>query len=107
MRLLRNALMLAAVLLLGYCGFVLTGTWIYQTRQAARFAAMLHAPVSSAGLPLADAGGVIGRIEGPRVGLSVVIMEGAGESVMRHAAGHISGTALPGQPGNVGISAHR
>ena len=49
----------------------------------------------------------IGRIEIPRLGVSVIVMEGANSNVMRHAAGHIAGTALPGQVGNVGISAHR
>jgi len=34
-------------------------------------------------------------------------MEGTSSATLRRAAGHISGTALPGQPGNVGISAHR
>jgi sortase A len=34
-------------------------------------------------------------------------MEGTGKSILGRAAGHIAGTALPGQPGNIGISAHR
>jgi sortase A len=34
-------------------------------------------------------------------------MEGTTTTTLRHAAGHIEGTALPGQPGNVGISGHR
>jgi sortase A len=107
MRSLRNLLMLASVLLLGYCGFVLADGWIYQHRQSERFEKLLHAPVSSTGAPPAGAGGIIGRIEAPRVGISVVVMEGASASILRHAAGHIPGTALPGEHGNVGISAHR
>jgi sortase A len=99
--------MLAAVLLLGYCGFVLAEGWIYQHRQSERFETLLHAPVSSAGALPAGAGGIIGRIEAPRVGVSVVVVEGDSASILRHAAGHIPGTALPGEPGNVGISAHR
>jgi sortase A len=99
--------MLAAVLLLGYCGFVLAEGWIYQHRQSERFQTLLHAPVSSAGALPAGAGEIIGRIEAPRVGISVVVAEGDSASVLRHAAGHIPGTALPGELGNVGISAHR
>jgi sortase A len=52
-------------------------------------------------------GGVIGLLDIPRLGISVMVVEGAGSTALRRAAGHISGTALPGQPGNVAISAHR
>jgi sortase A len=51
--------------------------------------------------------GLIGRIEIARLGLSVMIMEGDDGKTLRRAAGHVPGTALPGQPGNVGITAHR
>ncbi len=33
--------------------------------------------------------------------------EGVDTLTLRRAAGHIPGTALPGQPGNVGIAGHR
>ncbi len=34
-------------------------------------------------------------------------VEGTGELALRRAAGHITGTGLPGQPGNIGIAGHR
>jgi sortase A len=34
-------------------------------------------------------------------------MEGTSSKTLRRAAGHIAGTSLPGQPGNIGISGHR
>ena len=34
-------------------------------------------------------------------------MEGTTAKTLRRAVGHIAGTALPGQPGNVGVSGHR
>ena len=49
----------------------------------------------------------IGRLEISRLGLSVIVIEGTGTTTLRRAAGHIAGTALPGEPGNVGISGHR
>ena len=107
MRLLRNVLLLMAALLLGYCSFVLADAWIYQRRRAEQFETMLHASVPRAGAPPASYRGIIGRIEAPRIGISVIVMEGDGASILRHAAGHIPGTALPGERGNVGISAHR
>jgi sortase A len=42
-----------------------------------------------------------------RLGLSVIIIEGDDGKTLRRAAGHVRGTALPGQLGNVGITAHR
>ena len=39
--------------------------------------------------------------------MSVAFVEGADTPELRHAAGHISGTALPGENGNTGIAAHR
>jgi LPXTG-site transpeptidase (sortase) family protein len=49
----------------------------------------------------------IGRMEIPRLHLSVVILEGTASKTLRVAAGHINGTALPGTAGNICIAAHR
>jgi sortase A len=50
---------------------------------------------------------VIGRLEIPRLKLSVMVREGADEGTLRRAVGHIPGTALPGNMGNVGLAGHR
>jgi sortase A len=39
--------------------------------------------------------------------LIAMVEEGIAESTLRHAAGHIPSTALPGRIGNVGVAAHR
>ena len=49
----------------------------------------------------------IGRMEIPRLHLSVAILEGTSQKTLRVAAGHINGTALPGTAGNICIAAHR
>jgi sortase A len=36
-----------------------------------------------------------------------MIMEGIDGRTLRHAVGHIPGTPLPGQPGNVALAGHR
>jgi sortase A len=51
--------------------------------------------------------GLVGRIEIARLGLSVMVVEGDDGKILRRAAGHVPGTALPGQSGNVGITGHR
>ena len=50
---------------------------------------------------------MIGRIEIPRLALSVVVVEGVDRISLRRAVGHIPGTALPGEDGNVGLAGHR
>jgi sortase A len=42
-----------------------------------------------------------------RLHIATMVEEGVAEGTLRRAAGHIPGTALPGQLGNVGIAAHR
>lgn len=50
---------------------------------------------------------VIGRIEIPRLKISAVIVEGTEPDILDRAVGHFASTALPGQPGNVGLAGHR
>ena len=52
-------------------------------------------------------GSAIGRIDLPRIALSTVIVEGDGDSELKLAAGHIPGTAFPGESGNIAIAGHR
>ena len=50
---------------------------------------------------------LIGRLEIPRLNLAVMVREGADEGTLSRAVGHIPGTALPGNIGNVGLAGHR
>jgi sortase A len=81
-------------------------TWAFQKEQRRQFESVL-AHRSLAIEPAVAASGVIGLLDIPRLGLSVMVVEGTGTTALRRAAGHIPGTAQPGEPGNVGISAHR
>src|SRR5262249_2689043 len=49
----------------------------------------------------------IARLEAPSVHLGATVLEGSDDRTLARAAGHIEETALPGQPGNVAIAAHR
>jgi sortase A len=49
----------------------------------------------------------LGVLKIERIGLEVLIREGAGHAVLAQGAGWIPGTALPGHRGNVGVAAHR
>jgi len=102
----QRILFAGGILMLGYCGFVLLDTWVFQRQENAaleRFApqAMLASPA------VVGPDGLIGRIQIERLGISVILLEGTSNKTLRHAVGHIAGTALPGQSGNVGIAGHR
>jgi len=115
----QRALFACAVLLLGYCGFALGDAWNFQRRESGELDRLLRdRRMASEGPPQAEpstapkgapaaAGGLIGRIEIPRLLLSAVVVEGIGKTTLRRAVGHIPGTALPGEPGNVCLTGHR
>ena len=109
------ALFACGILLLGYCGFALVDAWIFQRRASQDLDRQLRVqraedrnrPESPSSLsPKAGsaaahrADGLVGRITIPRLQLSVVVIEGVTKSALRRAAGHIPGTALPGEAGN-------
>ncbi len=43
----------------------------------------------------------------PKIALEVAVLDGTDDFTLNRAVGHIAGTALPGQRGNVGIAGHR
>lgn len=43
----------------------------------------------------------------PSVGIEVPVLEGTDDVVLDRGAGHIEGTSLPGERGNIGIAGHR
>jgi sortase A len=52
-------------------------------------------------------GDILGRLEIPSLSVSVMLVQGTDDWSLNRAVGHIEGTALPGQAGNVGIAGHR
>jgi sortase A len=107
-----RTLFAAAFVLLGYGGYVLVDTWIFQRQESAALERFVpeQSPEKNAESVAASAigpDGLIGRLELPRLSVSVIVAEGTTSKVLRHAVGHIAGTALPGQAGNIGIAGHR
>ena len=103
-----RALFTCAVLLLGYSGYALADAWMFQRRESMNLDRLSRdRRAASEAAPVGATDGLIGRMEIPRLRLSVMVFEGINKTTLRRAAGHIPGTALPGQPGNVGLSGHR
>jgi sortase A len=104
----RRTLFAGGLVMLAYCGWVLVDSWQYQRERGMEFdSPVVATPVSVRRAPEVFADGLIGRLEIPRLELTAMVMEGTGRTTLRRAVGHIAGTALPGQTGNVGISGHR
>jgi sortase A len=58
-------------------------------------------------VPDLQEGDVVGRLEIPRLGISVMVLQGTGEATLIAGVGHVPGTPTPGGDGNVVIAAHR
>jgi len=113
LRALQRASTGAAVVALGYCAFVVLGTEVHYAREDQRLEDLIFASAPSSEPPRQRAraelrrSGLVGRLEVPRLGLLAIVQEGVDDDVLRFAAGHVPGTALPGEPGNVVIAGHR
>ena len=66
-----------------------------------------HAARVTAGMPGAQRGKPIGRLEIPRLGLSSVVLEGDDVAELLFGVGHLTDTPLPWQGGNSVFAAHR
>lgn len=123
--------LMAGVLALGYVAYVMLDAELFQAYENWRFEKALKEarqsksseapPVSPLPPSAADPEGVrrerlraagpegtpVGRIEISSLGVEVMILEGVKPRTLQRAVGHIPGTALPGQPGNVALAGHR
>jgi sortase A len=113
LRLVRRIMFAVGFITLAYAGGTLAYGEIYQRYQSWKFpikidtidftkgAAKIVAPVElSEGL-------LIGKLEIPHVGISVMVLQGVEESTLHLGAGHVPGTPLPGRDGNSVIAGHR
>lgn len=109
---------IAGLVLLGYCATLYVRARLFQHIESSEFTHALRQQLarenSSANAEAAKRaeepprdGAVIGELAIPRLGLSTMVVEGDDTDDLKLAPGHIPGTALPGQHGNVGIAAHR
>ena len=99
-------------LALGYCAF-LWGRAQYD--QAEGKWALEHIlpgdPTTVAGStrrpPDSAEGSLVGRIDIPRLDLSVVVFEGTSDDTLARGVGHLRGSAGPGERGNLVLAGHR
>ena len=106
----QNAFLIIGFLALSYVGYALLDARLYQADQNRQFEQALKgadlARAEGLGVVVRE-GSPLGRIEIAQIGLAAMILEGTSEDTLQRAVGHIEGTPLPGQNGNVAIAGHR
>ncbi len=106
----RRLMLIAGTLALSYVALTLIQARSYQNAANNSLEEQIHAAERHKAGPSRSAikeGDVLGRIEIPRIGVSVAILQGTTPQTLRMGVGHIDGTAFPGEPGNSGIAGHR
>jgi len=123
LRVLQLGLWAVALLAAGYLSYVALDRMIYEKQQAnrlrelTRLASIATSPVvasrptamapPAAASPPPENGAPIGRLEIPSAGISVIVAAGTDDLTLQRGVGHIDGTALPGEPGNIALAGHR
>ena len=120
----------SGALFLGWCAATLAESRIYQvfagrsldrmreSRSAERGGRSALPPAARAGgnaapepagapEPAPAPGSLIGRLAVPRLGLSVIVLEGDDSRALRLGIGHIPGTPFPWENGNSALAGHR
>jgi sortase A len=95
----------AGITAVSYAAYVVVDAHAYQAKEQAKFENVSVSPKETP-VPLAE-GGVIGEILVPRLELKAIVVQGYSEKLLRRGVGHMPGTALPGEPGNVALAGHR
>jgi sortase A len=106
----RGFLLIVGVAALSYVAYVLLHSRFYQQQANDALDQEIQAGGRSAdsltGRTVKE-GDVLGRISIPRIGITVAILQGTKSKTLQLGVGHIRGTPLPGEGGNVGIAGHR
>ena len=99
---------------LGVAALLVAGTMFAERRVARDWDARLLDRARSAGARpgtsepgAAVPAGLLGRIDVPRLGLSVPVREGVDAATLDVAVGHVPGSARPGADGNAALAGHR
>jgi len=110
MRAIERIFLLIGIICLGIYGFITVQAWFQQAELRSQLEEQIMVPSPPASVklrPRLAEGDLVGRLEVPRLNLSVMVMEGTSDRTLRLGAGHIPGTAYPGTAGNAGFAAHR
>jgi sortase A len=110
-------LFVTGIFALGYVGLTLIEARLYQVSAKRSLENQIQRQLETGELekqpqemqpkPPVKPGDLLGRLDIPRLSLSVAVLEGTGSRMLRLGTGHIESTPLPGEPGNSAIAGHR
>ena len=107
----RRILFTIGIVALGYVGLTLLDADLYQVSAKRSLESQILVEEEHKGIPpskpAVKVGDVLGRLDIPRLGVSVALLPGTNWRMLRLGAGHIAGTPLPGEAGNSAIAGHR
>jgi len=106
----QRLLFMVGILALGYVGFTLLDARLYQVSAKRSLETQIRVekgPHEIQPRLAIKPGDLLGRLDIPRLGMSVAVLQGTRSRMLRRGAGHIENTPLPGEPGNSGIAGHR
>ncbi len=106
----QRLLFVVGTLAITYVGFTLLDARLYQASAKRSLESQIQlekVPHEIQPKPAIKPGDVLGRLDIPRLGLSVAVLQGTGSRMLRLGTGHIEGTPFPGEAGNSGIAGHR
>jgi len=106
----RYLFFVTGILALGYVGFALLDARLYQVSAKRSLESQIQVEKEhkvTQPKPAVKEGDVLGRMDIPRLGMSVAVLQGTNSRMLRRGVGHIEGTPLPWEPGNSGIAGHR
>ena len=108
-RIARSLLLLVGIGALGYSGWSYLDQFIHERgeREAFDQARENRTPAPQRADVVPPAEPFKAKLVIARLNLTTMVEEGVGEDTLRHSAGHIPSTAMPGQVGNIGVAAHR
>jgi sortase A len=101
-----NAVLCAGALLVGIWAGSLISTKVWQSWQSHAFDRTRSAARNNLQNRVGN-GDILGRLSIPRLHVEAIIREGTSAPTLTVALGHIPGTSLPGQTGNIGVAGHR
>lgn len=105
-----NCLWVAGFVAIGYCAFLWARAEYDQAQgnlALERVVTDAPRPEPSAGLRGTSEGSLVGRVEVPRLDLSAVVFEGTSDDILARGVGHLTGSAAPGDRGNLVLAGHR
>ncbi len=106
----QSLLVICGLVALSYVGLSLLDAKLYQVSAKRSLEDRIEVAKGHEGIQptrVVEEGDVLARMDIPRLGVSVAVLQGTKWRLLRLGAGHIESTPLPGEAGNSGIAGHR